>query len=602
MNKAISVCKICEEEFEPKGRRKSFCGKDHYRPCEECNSEYFVKPVVNPPRFCSASCAATHRNRAQSAKIKKCLICGDDFSPTNSNSKYCTKDHLAECEHCGKEYVLQPTKPKKYCSQKCSINHEDKKKNCTLCGEVFLGSSNQLYCKNTHYTSCETCGNSIANSNPKKLSKYCSASCSSNDPKRAKPVKCEICGESFLANVPWAKFCNREHKKDCSVCEKSFLILNKYLIPDTCSPVCAAALIDFSERNAKSTATLMDRYGVSNPYQLPQVIENMKLNLGYRVSKLNLRWKEKLDNLGVNFELEQKFGNASYCDLAHKNILVDINPSISHSSSHNFLHMIGRCTKDPESCKCKPKNNLYHQLRFLEAEAEGKTLLQHFDWYDAEIFESVVRSKLHRDENRVAAKRCEIREISQRDANRFFKENHLLGATKGQTFCVGLFYEGELVHAHSYGPARLNKKYQWEAIRSCSKMNWQVQGAFSRADKLFFKTVDPDSVISYVDLALGRGETESNNPDWKLISTNRPSATWVFMGSDAERGNKPPFVKDASARKVSADRLLGFEVGEKYPTLKSDGSKFTNEDVLMAEGYTRIHDVGTRTFGWRRGS
>lgn len=597
----LSTCRICEEDFEPKGRRRAFCEKEHYRPCQECGEDYFVKPVGSPPKFCSSSCAAAFRSKSQKLKTKECLICHDLFSSSNSNAKYCTKDHLAKCKKCDSEYKINPVKQKAYCSQKCSITDEIHEKVCRLCKKDFLGGSNQVYCKDIHYSNCETCNKEIANKNPKRISRFCSTSCSSSSTDRVYSFECILCEDTFTSPSANTKFCSKDHYKDCIVCKESFLIINKYSVPDTCSPICASSLVDFIDRNEKSTQTLLQKYGVSNSYQIPEVIDNMKKNLGYRVSKLNVKWKTRLeDSLGLDFELEAKFGDSFYADLSSGKVLLDINPSISHSSSDKFTHLIGRCRDQDDSCKCKPKSTDYHQLRFLEAEANGKTLLQHFDWYDDEIFESVVRSKLHRDESRVAAKRCEIREISQNDANRFFKDNHLLGATKGQTFCVGLFYKGELVHAHSYGPARLNKKFQWEAIRSCSKLNWQVQGAFSRADKLFFKTVNPDSVISYVDLALGRGDTESNNPGWELVSTNPPSATWVFMGSDSERGSKPRFVKDASARKVSADRLLGFEVGDKYPALNPDGSKFTNSDVLKAEGYIRVHDVGTRTFAWRK--
>jgi hypothetical protein len=233
----------------------------------------------------------------------------------------------------------------------------------------------------------------------------------------------------------------------------------------------------------------------------------------------------------------------------------------------------------------------------LAAEKAGKTLLQYFDWMDEKIFISIIRSKLHLDEHKVRAKKCDVKEIPQSIANKFLKENHLLGGARKQTFCVGVFFEGDLVHVQTYGPARMSKKFEWEAIRSCSKMGWHVQGGLQKCDKYFMRKVSPGSIVSYVDLALGGGSAESLNPGWSLVSTNRPSGTWVRTVDTDTSG--PLFVKAASARLLSADKLLGFEVGSRYPVLHEDGSKFTNDDVLVAEGYVQAFDVGTRTFGWR---
>lgn len=644
-------CRICREPITT-GRSKNYCEKVHYRNCLQCNKEFEVKKKINPPKLCSNTCASSYRN--SQAGEKSCVICGSTFQATNNHAKFCGKDHFKQCSNCNKKFKLTTRNWKKDDCNSCTNKANKPAKEvvskevvkttvkvmatCPRCHESVESFGTKV---KSHETTvkCTVCSKSInckcVNPLPKTCSKICAAATVDYNKRNEKSLHTlkvkygdGIVNASQIDSVKKAKMKTmqdrygvdnpsrvnefKEKRKNTNL--SRYGVENPAQRDEVKLKIEKTNVERYGTKNvfqaeeikSKIKATNLLRYGVENIFQTEKSRQAMIKAGSRRVSKVNLNWKKTIENISnVNIELEAKFSTSSkfYADLKVNDLLIDFNPSFTHSSSHSYVHLTKRCKLEHcSNAKHAPITLDYHQLRFLEAEAEGKTLLQHFDWYDAEIFESVVRSKLHRDENRVAAKRCEIREISQRDANRFFKENHLLGATKGQTFCVGLFYEGELVHAHSYGPARLNKKYQWEAIRSCSKMNWQVQGAFSRADKLFFKTVDPDSVISYVDLALGRGETESNNPGWKLISTNRPSATWVFMGSDAERGSKPPFVKDASARKVSADRLLGFEVGEKYPTLKSDGSKFTNEDVLMAEGYTRIHDVGTRTFGWRRGS
>lgn len=587
-----NICKICNEEFDGKSTRASFCPKEHYRPCLYCGEDYLVKKVVKPPLYCSGSCSAKARNQNKSHEIH-CRLCGDIFFSGNGNAKVCEKKHYKTCLHCKKDFeILNISRVRDFCSQDCGLKGTTYEKTCKRCGSTFTSSSiNALYCENDHFSPCITCGKAILLKQPKRITRFCSSSCAAKE--RVYTNICELCGDKFTSGKSTAYLCSKVHFKDCVVCGASFEVKNKYMVPEACSPVCAATLVDFEARNKKSVATLREKHGVDNAYQIPHVVEKMLASGTPRISKLNLQWKERLANeLDLSFATEVLFGGNNYADLGHGNVLIDINPSISHNTTTPFLHLIGRCTRG--KCSCKPREELYHHKRFLEAEAAGKTLLQYFDWYDEEIFLSIVRSKLKLDEHRVAARKCEVREITQKEANGFLRENHLLGAARGQTFCVGLFFQEELVHVHTYGPARLNRNYEWEAIRSASKMNWHVQGGYRKCDSHFFRKAAPKSVVSYVDLALSTGATEAANPGWRLLSTNRGGEMWVKIFT----GPGPAFIRGASARRLSADRLLGFEVGAKYPSHHPDGRVFTNADVLLAEGYVQMFDAGTRTFAW----
>lgn len=591
------LCKLCGEEIVNARANAKFCDKDHYLPCKECGEDYLVKKVVAPPEFCSAACGAKHRNKTP--KTKKCRLCGDSFTATNANARYCAKDHYKTCLTCGEEFlVTNPSRLKEYCSHKCSLLAPKEERLCKRCGLPYAPTSARSeYCQRDHYSSCEYCGVKILLKNLKRLTRYCSSSCSSKD--RTYTLSCLECGEAFESKKADAKYCERGHKATCEHCGTSFIRTSKPYPSShgarTCSQECAIEITDYESRNKKGVKTLLERYGVTNAFLLPGASDSSPA----RVSKLNHRWKETLESaLGATFTLEEKFGTF-YADLVCGDVLIDVNPTVTHNSTKSFPHLLKRCTID--GCRKpshEPREASYHQDRFLSAEVAGKTLLQYFDWMDKDIFTSVVRAKLHLDENKAPARQCELRKISQKDANSFLRVNHLLGPARGQTFCVGLFFDGELVHVNTYGPARLNKRFEWEAIRSCSKMNWHVQGGLQRADAFFKRGASPESIVSYVDLALGGGGAESQNPGWALVATNKPSATWCYLGETAARQGKPLFVKDASARRISADRLLGLEVGGKYPSHHSDGSVFTNSDVLLMEGYLQVFDAGTRTFGW----
>ncbi len=97
-------------------------------------------------------------------KTKKCKICGKEFQPRLSTSKYCSKDCLFEsmrkpkkCTNCGKEFF--PKGARKTCSIECCKAQEGKmkgkrvveykKRKCKICGneyELPPGRKNNGYC------------------------------------------------------------------------------------------------------------------------------------------------------------------------------------------------------------------------------------------------------------------------------------------------------------------------------------------------------------------------------------------------------------------------------------------------------------------------
>lgn len=587
------ICRICEEPFRTARSNSAFCVKEHKKPCKNCKKEYLVKKVVNPPEFCSGSCSAQYRS-SKGLVYKTCKFCGDIFSSVGANSRYCTKDHYQNCKNCGNEFlIINMSRRKDYCSRQCTSISKAKVKSCKRCGEEFVAIGKQIYCDRPHYSSCEYCGKEILEKLAKRVSRFCSGSCSTLSRPSDKVFTCLACGDFFSSPVSWAKYCRKEHTKLCTVCDKEY-VYNPYKESYSCSKKCASELIDFDERSEKTVKTLQETYGVSNAYQMPHVVQSM-IDAGVgRVSKLNLRWQKNLEAfLGVGFDLEVKFGGDFYADLGRDNLVIEINPAISHNSSENFLHLTKRC--DKVDCGHKPLLEDYHLGRVLAAEAEGKTLLQFFDWYDEEVFMSIVRSKLLLNKNCVEARETSLQEISKKDANMFFKENHLLGVAERQTVCIGLFVSDVLVHVNTYGPSRLNKNCEWEAIRSASKMNWSVEGGFSKCDSYFFNTRNPRSVTSYVDLSISTGCEEFMFPGWELKSLNKPSATWVNISGDKEL---PEFVKENSAGMFPVDSLAGFDVDAKYFSHLATGNGFSVDDVLLAEGYVKVFDAGTRTFIW----
>lgn len=233
-------------------------------------------------------------------------------------------------------------------------------------------------------------------------------------------------------------------------------------------------------------------------------------------------------------------------------------------------------------------------------EKSGIKLMQYFDWHDKKIFMSMVKSKLNQTSEKIYAKKTVLKEIGQPEANEFLKENHLLGGARGQSLCVGLFHNDELVHVQTYGKAFNNKNFEWEAIKSASKLNTRVVGAVSKCDSYFFEKINPESVVSYVDLSTSQGETVSMSDMWEFSHISVPSVMWVKFRKTENNLNSPMFIKDSSVRRASAPRMLKLDSDEFYSDLGVEGSGVTNESIMLSEGYVKVYDCGTKVFRYRR--
>ena len=550
-----------------------------------------------------------------------CCLCGEPFTCAKTSlRKRCPKEHIGHCEVCGTPCPLKY--PKRYCSVRCgSIGAkrvEERKFDCVcqLCGEQFKGiRPTAKYCPNDHYRECATCGKTFKLRSNYSVATTCSKKCAAaiiDFEKRSNDYRATLAeryGEGVV-NVSQLDFV--KEKKKATLMEH-YGVENPSLSPEIVAKrtEILKKVLATGEVQAKTRATNLERYGVECVFQSEGVKEKIratnlkrygvdnvfKLESYHRksvensrtISKLNRSWKALLEEkFGLPVELEAKIADGMWADLKIGEVYIDLNPTVTHNSTTSFVHITKRCpNEDCTDPKHGPIDKAAHHKRALAARKEGKIFLQKFDWMNDEIFLSIIQSKLKLDEVKIGARECKLKEISQSEANRFLKVNHLLGGSSGQTACFGLYYRGELVFVSTFGKARFNKKFEWEAIRSCSKMGVFVAGGLTRCDSRFKKLHHPESIVSYVDLALSTTQiAEEMNPGWELKSVNRGTSTWVNMSA------KVPFVKSSSARALSADRLLGMEIGSKYPLTMS------NEEVLKAEGYLEVFGAGSLTFGW----
>lgn len=94
------------------------------------------------------------------------------------------------------------------------------------------------------------------------------------------------------------------------------------------------------------------------------------------------------------------------------------------------------------------------------------------------------------------ARECIINEIPKSDEIAFLEENHIQGYANS-SIAYGLFYGSTLVQIMTFGKPRFNKYYQWELIRDCTKMGFEIIGGTSKIWKHFINKNTVRNCICY---------------------------------------------------------------------------------------------------------
>lgn len=134
--------------------------------------------------------------------------------------------------------------------------------------------------------------------------------------------------------------------------------------------------------------------------------------------------------------------------------------------------------------------------------------------------------------NRIYAKNCILKEISNSTAKEFNELNHLQGHRNAQ-ITYGLYYENRLVQLMSFSKTKYNRNLKtdnsWEIIRGCPASNNIVVGGVSKLYKHFLKNMNPEVVFSYCDFNKfdGHGYEALG---MKFIGYTGPDMKWIMPG------------------------------------------------------------------------
>lgn len=315
------------------------------------------------------------------------------------------------------------------------------------------------------------------------------------------------------------------------------------------------ALVSFLSSREKMTAQEIANLFGLNASTVNNYIR--KYDIGYLIERKETNpereLREFLDSLGVVYEktkaiLDGRKEIDFYCK--------DYSFGIEFDGS--YWHREERMGKD------------YHQKKTLLAEEHGVFLYHIFgyEWKDLETREKIKDQLLNifgKNDKKIFARKCFVKEISSKEKAKFFDENHL--QRNGRScIALGLFYEDELVAAMAFCKPRFNHGYDWEISRFCCKRKYSVVGGAGRLFSYFLSHYE-GSIISYSDMAKGTGHLYKEL-GFSFLRISPPNYHWV------------------NAREETLTR---------YQTQMKDEVK-----IMQERGFWRVFDCGNRVWVFNR--
>ena len=225
----------------------------------------------------------------------------------------------------------------------------------------------------------------------------------------------------------------------------------------------------------------------------------------------------------------------------------------------------------------------YHKEKSLLAEKKGILLFHIFEyeWLNPITKVAIInrlKNLFNNNKIKVYARKCQIKEVDSKEAREFLNSNHTQGYAPSQ-IRLGLYNNNELVALMEFIANGINKNYQYELSRFCSKAGYNVIGGASKLFKYFIKTYNPKSIISYSDIAKTTGNIYKVL-GFKLDHITNPQYHWV----------KSSITYTRYQCQLKELRKRGW--------LLPNEDKSENE-VMRGQGFSKIYDCGKKVWVWK---
>lgn len=455
---------------------------------------------------------------------------------------------------------------------------------------------------------CVICGKTLKFSNG-RFPKHCSAACTSKDPEILKQNAESV--SKALKNV-------YKERGDEVKAKRAKTLKERFGI-DSCSPFAS------KDVQNKVKQTIIDRFGVDNIFRLKEYRSNgeyfrnksveYQKTLGYDIEYVidefgnsNIMVKNGCPIHGDIIVPAGMFNNRTKPERKNRTILCPIcnpfhNPETSiEAIIKNILikHNIAFTQHDHKMIKpfeldfylldyniaieCNgvywhsgKENRNKHIKKYNLCKECGIQLL--YFWEDeiinkSNIIENIILSKLNLN-NKIAARKCEIKEISSKECEQFLNDNHLQGSVKS-SIRYGLFYNNELVQVMTFGKLRkcLNQKHKdgtYELYRFCTLGGYTIIGGASKLLKHFINDYSPNRIITYCSKDISNADIYKK---LGFLYVCESDSGFFYVDKKGIRHNR------YSLRKDRVD----------------DGSGRTADEILQELGYFKCYNLGNYKF------
>ena len=226
------------------------------------------------------------------------------------------------------------------------------------------------------------------------------------------------------------------------------------------------------------------------------------------------------------------------------------------------------------------ENKQRHEEKRLLSLDKGIKLFTLFEneWrFKTSIAKSMINHRLGLS-NKIYARKCIIREISNSEARSFHENNHISGYSKS-SINIALIYNDIIMSVISLGKPRFSKECEYEIIRFSSLLNYTIVGGLSKLWKHFVEKYKPKSVLTYSDLRFGEGKGYMSC-GFQWISKTPPNYFYF---------NKKLGTLE-SRHKYQKHKLKNMPCYNEADTEKA---------IMFNNGFLRVYDCGSNKYIWK---